>query len=165
MAVSEQLLYSVSQFLYREAEFVDQKNWDGWLSLFSEDVEYHVPSWDSDTECTSDPDNEMSLIFYRGRFGLEDRVFRLRTNSSSASIPPPRTCHLVTNVRVSQLADGSCEAKANWQVNSYREQETTVYYGYYEYTLRPNAGDWLIAKKKIIVLNDTIPTVLDIYSI
>jgi anthranilate 1,2-dioxygenase small subunit len=163
--VSENLLHSISQFLYREAELVDAKDWEGWLALFSEDVEYHVPSWDSDEVYTNNPDTEMSLIFYRGRFGLEDRIYRLKTNTSSASIPPPRTCHFVTNIRVEQLADGDCGAKANWQVNLFREHETTSFYGYYEYVLRPNSESWLIAKKKIIVLNDTIPTVLDIYSI
>jgi 3-phenylpropionate/cinnamic acid dioxygenase small subunit len=55
--------------------------------------------------------------------------------------------------------------KANWQTNSYRFRKSTSFYGFYEYLLRPNGAAWLIARKKIVVLNDEIPTVLDIYSI
>jgi 3-phenylpropionate/cinnamic acid dioxygenase small subunit len=163
--MSESLLASVSSLLVAEASAVDEKRWDDWLALFTEDVEYWVPAWDSEDEQTKDPDREISFIYYNSRSGLEDRVFRLQLNQSSASIPLPRTCHLVTNIRAQPLGDGSCEAWANWQAHSYRLERTTTFYGFYEYLLRPNHAGWLIAKKKVVVLNDVIPTVLDVYSI
>lgn len=156
---------SVSELLFEEAAALDEKRWDDWLALFSEDVVYWVPAWDSEHEQTRDPDSEISFVYYDSRSGLEDRIFRLRLNQSSASIPLPRTCHLVTNIRAIRRADGHCEVKANWQANSYRFRKSSSFYGSYEYLLRPNGAAWLIARKKIVVLNDEIPTVLDIYSI
>jgi 3-phenylpropionate/cinnamic acid dioxygenase small subunit len=159
------LLTSVTDLLFAEAAALDEKRWDDWLTLFAEDVEYWIPAWDSEHEQTSDPNTEISFIYYKGRSGLEDRIFRLRLNQSSASIPLPRTCHQVTNIRARLQPGGNCEVKANWQTHSYRLQKSTSFFGFYDYVLTPKEQGWLIAKKKITVLNDVIPTVLDIYSV
>jgi 3-phenylpropionate/cinnamic acid dioxygenase small subunit len=156
---------SISEFLAREAAYVDDQRWDEWLSLFAEDAEYWVPSWDNDTEYTQDPNADLSLIYYSGRFGLEDRVFRLRSGLSSASSPMPRTCHMVTNILPTFRTNGSCAVRASWQAHVYQFKATTTFYGSYHYELLPNGESWLIHKKKILLLNDLIPTVLDIYSI
>ena len=33
----------VSQFLYREARFLDTRDWMAWLELFTEDAVFRVP--------------------------------------------------------------------------------------------------------------------------
>ena len=38
----------VRDFLYREARYLDEKNWDAWLEQYCKDVEYWMPSWDDD---------------------------------------------------------------------------------------------------------------------
>ncbi len=156
---------AVTHLLYQEAACLDEQRWDDWLALFDRDVEYWLPAWDSEHETTRDPGNEVSLMYYNGRSGLEDRVFRLRTGRSSASTPLPRTCHMVSNIMVSPSADGTCAVKANWVTHLYRAGESTHYFGRYEYLLVPAGGGWRIAKKKILLLNDYIVTVLDIYSV
>ena len=50
---------------------------------------------------------EISLIYYGIKQGLEDRVFRIRTERSSAtSLPEPRTSHNITNVEILEQSDG-----------------------------------------------------------
>lgn len=156
---------SVEEFLRLEARLLDRKDWDGWLALYAPDTEYWVPAWESEHEPTKDPDLEVSLIYYKGRSGLEDRIFRIRTGMSSAANPLPRTCHFVTNVQSAFRPDGRAEVDANWQVLSYKEGRTTQLYGTYEYVLVPGAGSWRIEKKKTLLLNDAIAAALDIYSI
>lgn len=156
---------SVTDFLAREADAMDDRDWDTWLALHEETVEYWVPSWDSEYEPTTDPQGEMSLIYYNGRAGLEDRVFRLRTGRSSASTPLPRTCHMVSNVRVLPNADGTVKVKTRWVVHLFRKAQATQFFGLAEYLLAPHENAWRIRKKRILVHNDLIPTVLDIYSV
>ena len=155
-----------ADFLYTEARLLDRRDWDAWLALYLEDAEYWVPAWDSEHEYTRDPQREISLIYYADRSGLEDRVFRLRTNLSSASVPLPRTCHLVGNVQVEPAAGGDLLVHSHWQCTSFRLKQTHYYTGYCEHTLRPQAdGALRIARKKIIVINDLIPQVLDFYHV
>src|ERR1700730_16140299 len=54
----------VRQFLYREARFLDDKEWDNWLALYAPDVEFWMPSWDDDDQLVTDPRDEHSLIWY-----------------------------------------------------------------------------------------------------
>lgn len=158
-------LHSVTDFLYREAEYIDARRWDDWLALFDAKAEYWIPSWDSEDEYTSDPQNEVSLMYYGDRTGLEDRVFRLRTGRSAASTPLPRTCHMVSNVRVTPGADDTCAVKANFVTHLFKRNVSQSFYGHYEYLLSRQGEDWRIRKKKTLVLNDLIETVLDIYSV
>lgn len=160
--MSDPRVAQVAELLVREAELVDKRQWDEWLDLMTEDIEYWIPAWDSETEYTSDPNSELSLIYYNSRLGLEDRVYRLRTGRSAASTPLARTCHMVSNVRARFRPDGWSEVEANWQVLAYNYEQTTTYFGYYEYLLKPVADGWKINKKKIIVLNPVIHTVLDV---
>jgi benzoate/toluate 1,2-dioxygenase subunit beta len=67
----------VRQFLYREARFLDDKEWDSWLELYAPGAEYWMPAWDEDDQLLTDPQNEISLIWYGHKGGLEDRVFRI----------------------------------------------------------------------------------------
>lgn len=161
--MTDRRLDSVAGLLFREAELVDARQWDEWLKLFSESVEYWIPAWDSENEYTKDPNSEISLIYYNSRAGLEDRVFRLRSGMSSASTPFPRTSHHVSNIRATFGEDGSSAVKANWQVLSFRLGATSTFFGSYEYLLEPHGQGWRIRKKKIIVMNALIPTVLDVY--
>ncbi len=154
----------IDALLYREARCLDTRNWDEWLDLMAPDVEYWIPAWDTDLETTGDPNNELSLVYYDSRQGLEDRVFRIRTGRSVATTPLPRTCHYVTNIETQFEPDPkSCRVHANWQVNSWRLGKTNTYFGYYEYLLIDTSEGWKIRRKKITVLNEVIPTVLDIY--
>ncbi|MDN0075318.1 anthranilate 1,2-dioxygenase small subunit [Crenobacter sp. SG2303] len=158
-----QLQHSVEQFLYRKAELCDVQDWDAYLDLFDEDSEFHVPQWDSEHEYTTDPKRGMSLIYYRNRSGLEDRVFRLRTGKSAASTPLPRTMHQISNVRIAQLTDGQLQVKANWATFYSRHGESEHFYGWVTYHLRSDNDDWKITRKHVLLLNDRINAVLDFY--
>ena len=64
-------------------------------------VEFWMPAWDDDDTLVTDPQREISLIYYNNRGGLEDRVFRIKTDRSSAtSLPEPRTSHNISNVEI-----------------------------------------------------------------
>ena len=111
----------VRQFLYREARFLDDKEWEKWLALYAPHVEFWMPSWDDDDQLVSDPQTEISLIWYGNKSGLEDRVFRINTERSSAtSLPEPRTSHNITNVEILGQIPGECRLRFNWVTYSYR---------------------------------------------
>ena len=76
---------AICSFLYREARLLDDRQWDEWLDLYSESVEYWMPAWDDDDRLTEDPHSQISLIYYPNRGGLEDRVFRIRTGKAAST--------------------------------------------------------------------------------
>jgi benzoate/toluate 1,2-dioxygenase beta subunit len=153
-------------FLYREARFLDDKDWDAWLALYSPDVEFWMPAWDDDETLVTDPQTEISLIWYGHKGGLEDRVFRIRTERSSAtSLPEPRTGHSISNVEILEQDGAECRLRFNWVTLSYRYKTVDTYFGTSFYTLDLSGGSPLIRRKKIVLKNDYIHHVIDIYHI
>ncbi len=75
----------IEQFLYREARYLDDREFEKWLQCYADDVVYWMPSWDDDDTLVEDPQRDISLIYYANKGGLEDRVFRIRTERSSAT--------------------------------------------------------------------------------
>ncbi len=153
--------------LFREALLIDTQRFAEWLELFTPDVEFWMPAWRDETTTTQDPNRELSLIYYKGRRNLEDRVMRLTSGLSTASSPLPRVVHQVTNVMVLDADEATATVSAAFTCHRFdvRMNRTDCFFGRYEYRLTLHEGLWRIARKTIILLNDTIPTVVDINAI
>ena len=153
----------VEAFLYREARCLDDRDWDGWLEFYAPDASFWMPAWDDDDELTEDPQTEMSLIYYGRRDGLEDRVFRLKTERSSASTPTPRTSHNLANVEILEQDGATLKLRFNWHTLSFRYRTVDSYFGTSFYTLDISGERPLIKAKKVVLKNDYIHHVVDIY--
>ncbi|HWK46604.1 MAG TPA: benzoate 1,2-dioxygenase small subunit [Stellaceae bacterium] len=154
------------EFLFREARLLDDKSWDDWLQLYRPDAEFWMPAWDDDGTLVTDPQREISLIYYGNRGGLEDRVFRIKTERSSAtSLPEARTSHNISNIEIVEQTAQVCALRFNWVTFSFRYKATDTHFGTSFYTLDTSGESPLIARKKVVLKNDYIHHVVDIYHI
>lgn len=160
------ILETVRSFLYREARLLDDRQFDEWLECYHPDSEFWMPAWDVDDQLTQDPQNEISLIYYDNRGGIEDRVFRIKTDRSSAtSLPEPRTGHNITDVEVLANDGGRVEVRFNWFTLYFRYNTTDTYFGTSYYTIDLSGPEPVILKKKVVLKNDYIHHVVDVYMI
>ncbi len=148
----------------REGRLLDERRWDEWLALYAADCEFWVPSWHNDRP-TSDPQSELSLIYYNSRHGLEERVWRITSGLSAASRAIPRTSHLTGSVDLVEFDAERAVLQASFVTHTWRPERSHAFFGLYDYTLRRTPAGLLIARKRIVVMNDIIPNVLDLYSI
>lgn len=155
----------ICAFLYREARLLDERQWDEWLLTYAEDVTYWMPAWDDDDQLTDDPQSQISLIYYPNRSGLEDRVFRIKTERSSASMPETRTGHNVHNVELLAERGDEVDLRYNFHTLSHRYKVTDQYFGTVFVTLRKAGDGFLISRKKIVLKNDYIRQIIDIYHV
>jgi len=162
--MSGDLLADARALVLLEGWHLDNREWDEWLDLYAPDATYWLPCWLDEDRLTSDPQREMSLIYYGNRTGLEDRVYRIRTEQSLASIPMPRTCHM-TNVVCAVEEDDGIRVDSNWTVHSYRLEVAHCFFGQQTHHLRKTDKGLKIASRRVILANDVIPNVLDIYSV
>jgi 3-phenylpropionate/cinnamic acid dioxygenase small subunit len=153
----------VTRLVYREAMLLDRRRWDDWIDMFTEDAVYWVPAWKSEEETTNDPDGQLNLIYLRNRGGLEDRVFRIETRESYASVPLDRTVHVVSNVLVESEADDVIEVTANCLVHTYGKKGSMTRGGLYDFTLRRVDGALKITRKKITFIDDRLEGPIDVY--
>jgi len=114
---------------------------------------------------TADPELELNLLYLKGRAHLEDRVFRIETGRSFASVPMDRTTHLVGNVMVTGVENGEVAARASWIVHSYGQRGALTRGGSYEYKLRREGDGLRIARKKIVMIDDKLVGPVDIFHV
>ncbi|MCS5480895.1 benzoate 1,2-dioxygenase small subunit [Corynebacterium sp. YIM 101645] len=165
-SIAEITRTEIEDFIFYENRLLDDRKFEEWLELYREDAEYWMPAWDVDDTLTQDPHQEISLIYYPNRGGLEDRIFRIRTERSSAtSIPEPRTGHYATNVEILERRDGEVDVRYNWISYYFRYNTTDHYFGTTWLTLDVSGESPLITKKKIVLKNDYIHHVVDIYQV
>jgi 3-phenylpropionate/cinnamic acid dioxygenase small subunit len=70
-------------------------------------------------------------------------------------------------VRLTAASEGHTHVSSHWQTHIYlpEKQHAFTYFGFYEHVLQMKEETLRIAKKKIILLNDVVESVLDIYHV
>ena len=154
--------------LFREGRYLDTQDWEAWLELYTEDAVFWLPAWRSEDQLCGSPDTELSLIYYESRGGLADRVWRAKSGLSVASTPLPRTTHTISNVILREpAADDEAKLAASWTTHVYdpKTHRDQTFFGLCEHDLRRGPHSWRISRKKIVLMNDRIPTSLDFYCV
>ncbi len=159
------LQHKISQFLYKEARFLDDEQWDDWLACYDPKASFWMPAWDDDDTLVSDPMSEISLIYYPDRQGLEDRVFRIKTERSSATIPDTRTSHNISNIEIEQVEGDKVTVRFNWLTLSFRYKIIYQHFGMSRYEIDVSGEDCKILSKYVVLKNDYIHQVIDVYHI
>lgn len=154
-----------AEVVVREGHLLDARDWDGWLGLYADDAVFWVPAWRNESQTVEDPDTEVSLIYHDTRAGLEERVTRLRTGKSVTTMPLPRTAHFASNFLLTAASPDRLELRSSWQVVVYQPRTAVQHTlaGHYEHQLKKTGDGWRISRKKIVLINDRVPTLVDFY--
>jgi len=155
------LTQEIAQFLYTEAEILDERQYDEWLDLLADDIRYWMPMrrnvkyGDTTREFTRETDD--INWFDEGKDTLTRRVRQIQTGIHWAEEPRSRITHMVSNVQLltatsHAVVAGELAVKSRFLIYRNRvETETDVLVGKREDTLRRTGDGWLIARRKIIL--------------
>jgi 3-phenylpropionate/cinnamic acid dioxygenase small subunit len=146
----------IEDFLYREADLLDERRYEEWLELFTEDAHYWMPLRRNVPH--DEPDREFTRQgadvnwFDEGKDTLRRRVRQILTGIHWAEEPPSRICHIISNVQIMPARTGEVDVRSRFIVYRNRvETETDFLVGKREDLLRRVNGDWRIARRKIIL--------------
>jgi p-cumate 2,3-dioxygenase beta subunit len=139
------LRLAVEYFLFEEAAHLDNWRLDEWLSLFSKDARYLVPTTD-----LPDGDPARDMMFIDDDYErLKGRVTRLKSRHAHREYPSSRTRRLITNVRLTRIDASEVEVEASFAVYRSRNEMIAPYVGIYRYTLaRQDGGAFLIRRRR-----------------
>jgi 3-phenylpropionate/cinnamic acid dioxygenase small subunit len=151
----------VEEFLYREAELLDERRYAEWLDLLADDIRYWMPmrrnvkAGEFAREFTRE--GQDINWFDEGKDTLARRVRQIETGIHWAEEPVSRISHLVTNVHIVEARpsfDRPAEALVRCRFLVYRnrvETETDILVGKREDLLRRAGEGWRIARRKIVL--------------
>lgn len=149
----------VAEFLYREAELLDDGRLRDWLGLLTEDVIYQVPIRTAREFGASGVATDMFHLDEEYS-SLELRVERVETGFAWAEDPPSRLRHFVTNVRVEELSESEVAVRSNVLVYRSRWDKPAhdLLSGERHDVLRRVNGEWRLASRRVILDSTTLPT-------
>jgi 3-phenylpropionate/cinnamic acid dioxygenase small subunit len=161
MALPQRLSQEEAErFLRHEARLLDERRLEEWESLFTPDGVYWLPMADG-----TDPEQEPSVI-YDTSLQRSMRVHQLLHQTHYAQTPPSRTLHFIANVDVEDDGGEDVVVRCNtivYEVRPGDQQDLQVGLGRQrslaaqcEYQLRYD-GRWLIARKKVLLLDRDLP--------
>ena len=143
-------LRELEQFLFLEARLLDEKRWDEWEALFTEEGEYWVPA----TPGQPDPINHVSIMYEKSLL-RKVRLKRYRHPNAMSLQPEPQSVHTISNVMLDAWNEstGVCEVNSRFIMLQYRRDHTDTFGGACTHTLEPHDGSYLIRKKKVELVN------------
>ena len=150
------LMREIEDFLYAEADLLDEREFERWLDLLTDDVRYFMPMRknlefrDRDRDITGDDD---VAWMDDDKETLTKRVKQIMTGIHWAEEPLSRVSHLVSNIRLAgQIDADNLVVKSHFIVHRNRlETETDFIAGRREDVLRRVNGELKIASRKIII--------------
>jgi biphenyl 2,3-dioxygenase subunit beta len=155
--MDSELRRQVEDFFYLEAELLDDRKLREWLELLTDDVRYWMPIRHNTSERPQEIAEELSkpgegYYFDDNKQNLTLRVERVYSKSAWAELPPSRTRHLISNVRVKQDNGAEIEVHSNFLVYRTRmESDKDIFVGTRQDTLRRVNGSFKIAKRTIVL--------------
>jgi 3-phenylpropionate/cinnamic acid dioxygenase small subunit len=162
------LRQEIEEFLYHEAELLDERHYEDWLALIADDIRYWMPMrrnvkvGEHEREFTR-ADHDINW-FDEGKETLDRRVKQIMTGIHWAEEPVSRITHIVSNVQLIEATPSVADAaevavKCRFLVYRNRvETETDILVGKREDLLRRVDGGWRIARRKIILDQNVLMT-------
>jgi len=137
----------VEDFIGREAAMLDEWRLDEWLTLFTDDGRYMVPSTDLPG---GDPKETLGII-NDDMARLRGRVERLKSRHAHREFPWSRTRRFITNVRIKEMTEEEIRVNASFLVYRIRSGQVDPLIGGYEYILRRVEPTLKIASRKAVL--------------
>ena len=146
-------LQKIEQFLYDEADLLDNPDLDSWINLYTEDGSYWMPA----VEEQADPINHVS-IFYDDRVMMEVRRRNFVHPRAASKDHKVRCSHIIGNVRLQGTNDkGDLIVNSNFQVLVFYRNEQRAFGGKYEHHLVADGDSYKIRHKKVSLINCDAP--------
>lgn len=156
---SRQTRDEIEEFLFEEAEALDDRRLKTWLTMLSDDVEYSIP-----TRIVRDRDSTVSQFSDESFHMIDDihsltvRVARLGTDFAWSDNPAPRTRRFVTNVRLVSNNNGCVVAKSNILIYWSIDDAQHLISGERHDSFRRETDKWKLAKRTVYLDHVTLPT-------
>jgi 3-phenylpropionate/cinnamic acid dioxygenase small subunit len=157
-----ELKQQVEDFLYAEAELLDQRQYREWLTMLADDLMYFMPmrrnvKFGRHAAQENTRQGQDISWFDEDKWTLTKRVEQIMTGVHWAEEPRSRVCHMVSNIQIvdtkpSVEAAEEVTVRSRFMVYQNRlEDETNVFVGKRNDVLRQIAGRWQLAKREIIL--------------
>jgi len=143
-----ELQQEVEQFLYRQSELLDTKQWQAWIDLFADDGVYWMPAdpahkhWDGVPSIFAEDKNLMSV-----------RMKRVLHPDAWSQRPLWGTNHVVSNTIIESYDSSEVIVRSRFHMMELRRDDVRHFAGAYRHHLRKTAEGYRIKLQRVDMTN------------
>ena len=143
----------IEDFLYLEADLLDEWRIEEWFALFAEGATYEVPP----TGGSDEADPSTSLFYIADDYvRLRERVVRLTKKEAHSEFPRSNQRHMISNVRITAMNAGVADVSCNFITYRAKRGVVDTYYGKHVYRIDCKANPWKIKSKRSVLGMDML---------
>src|SRR5262245_3840601 len=143
----------IEDFLYLEADLLDEWRIEEWFALFAEGATYEVPP----TGDADENDPARSLFYIADDYvRLRERVGRLTKKEAHSEFPRSRQRHMISNVRITALDGGVADVTCNFVTYRAKRGVVDTYYGKHFYRIDCGVEPFRIRSKRSVLGMDML---------
>jgi 3-phenylpropionate/cinnamic acid dioxygenase small subunit len=139
----------IQNLIYRSFRLLDDQQYDEWLGLIAEDIEYVVSTAGSRQR------GEQLKVVHDNRDRLKGRIQAIREDWH-AEKPSTHTLHLVTNLEIILESSDAAVVHSCFMVFATRREKQDGFAGRYYDKLRKVRGEWRIWRRTAVLESDLI---------
>jgi p-cumate 2,3-dioxygenase beta subunit len=143
---------TIEDFLFKEAELLDEWKLEEWAALFSLKGSYLIPP-------IGNPNadfNQSLFLVHDDRARLEQRAKRLLKKEAHVEFPHSSTVRNYNNIRITQKDEDSTSVKCNFTTYRSKRNDLDCFIGVLEYKLVVENGELKIEEKKVVLKLDSL---------
>jgi 3-phenylpropionate/cinnamic acid dioxygenase small subunit len=140
--------HEIEQFLYRQSELLDTKQWQGWIDLFTDDGVYWMPAdpahkhWDG-----------VPAIFAEDKNLMNVRMRRVLHPDAWSQRPLWGTNHVVSNVVIDKADGGEVRVRSRFHMMELRRDDVRHFAGSYLHHLQKSKDGFKIKLQRVDMTN------------
>jgi benzoate/toluate 1,2-dioxygenase beta subunit len=140
--------HQVEQFLYRQSELLDTRQWQAWIDLFADDGVYRMPAdpahkhWDG-----------VPAIFAEDRNLMNVRMKRVLHPDAWSQRPLWGTNHVVSNVILERNSQDEIVARSRFHMLELRRDDVRHFAGSYRHHLKKTNDGFRIQLQRVDMTN------------
>ncbi len=140
--------HEIEQFLYRQADLLDRKQWQAWIDLFADDGIYWMPpdasykTWDGQPAIFAEDKNLMHV-----------RMGRVLHPDAWSQRPQWGTNHVVSNVVIEKSSAKEVVARSRFHMMEMRRDDIRHFAGSYSHRLVLTRSGWRIKLQRVDMTN------------
>jgi len=144
----------VEQFLYRQAEALDEKRWQAFIDLFTDDGMYWMPPAPHYTTWEG-----MPSIFIEDRDLMTVRMKRVQHPHAWSQHPDWGTNHVVSNVIIEKVDPkaGEVHVRSRFHMMELRRDDLRHFAGTYRHRLKLTDDGFRIKLQRVDMVNSQAP--------
>ena len=141
--------HAVEQFLYKQAELLDTRQWQKWIDLFADDGVYWMPPDASYKTWEGQP-----AIFAEDKNLMTVRMNRVLHPDAWSQKPLWGTNHVVSNVVIQKVSkNGDVQVRSRFHMLELRRDDVRHFAGAYTHHLKKTKSDYKIKLQRVDMTN------------